>query len=428
MMRTLLQTSLSSILLLAALQANANLVIMDRIVAVVDEDVILESELLERINTLKAQLTQPNQLPADEVLRKQIIERLIVESLQLQMAQRVGVRISDEELNEALQAIAEQNKMTLAQFRAVLEKDGIAYGDMRTQVEREIMIARVQQGMMRNRIEISEQEIKTFLASEMGEVMTADEYRMAHILVPLPEDAAAAEIAEAQAQAEDLIRQIAAGANFQSLAVSHSAGSNALEGGDLGWRKIAQLPSMFADTAKTMVAGDVRGPIQSGSGFHLIKLLETRGAKAEGQIAQSQVRHVLIQPSEIRSDEEALEMAESLREEVVNGRAFDEIAKLYSDDPGSALSGGDLGWARAGTYVAEFEVQLQGSELNVLSPVFKSEHGYHFLEVTGRRIEDFSDRFRMSQAENYLRNQRFDEELQNWIREIRDDAFVEIRI
>ena len=155
MMRTLLQTSLSSILLLAALQANANLVIMDRIVAVVDEDVILESELLERINTLKAQLTQPNQLPADEVLRKQIIERLIVESLQLQMAQRVGVRISDEELNEALQAIAEQNKMTLAQFRAVLEKDGIAYGDMRTQVEREIMIARVQQGMMRNRIEIS---------------------------------------------------------------------------------------------------------------------------------------------------------------------------------------------------------------------------------------------------------------------------------
>ena len=157
-------------------------------------------------------------------------------------------------------------------------------------------------------------------------------------------------------------------------------------------------------------------------------MLETRGAQAEGQIAQSQVRHVLIQPSEIRTDEEAQEMAESLREEVANGRAFDEIAKLYSDDPGSALSGGDLGWARAGTYVPAFEAQLQSRELDTLSPVFKSEHGYHFLEVTGRRIEDFSDRFRMGQAENYLRNQRFDEELQNWIREIRDDAFVEIRI
>ncbi|MDB9867902.1 peptidylprolyl isomerase [Pseudomonadales bacterium] len=427
-MRTLIQTMLAGILLAASLQVSANLVIMDSIVAVVDEDVILQSEMQERIDTLKAQITDASQLPPDDVLRQQIVERLIVESLQLQMADRAGVRISDEEINEALQGVAEQNKMSVAQFRAAIEKDGISYASMRRQIEREMMIARVQQGMMRNRIEISEQEIKNFLASELGAVMTADEYRIAHILIPLPEDASATQIAEIQTDAEDLLKQLAEGADFSALAVGHSAGQNALSGGDLGWRKIAQLPSMFADTAKTMVAGDVRGPIQSGSGFHLIKLLETRGAQAEGQIAQSQVRHVLIQPSEIRTDEEALEMAESLREEVANGRAFDEIAKLYSDDPGSALSGGDLGWARAGTYVPAFEALLQSSELDALSPVFKSQHGYHFLEVTGRRIEDFSDRFRMGQAENYLRNQRFDEELQNWIREIRDDAFVEIRI
>lgn len=427
-MRTLIQTMLAGILLAASLQVSANLVIMDSIVAVVDEDVILQSEMQERIDTLKAQITDASQLPPDDILREQIVERLIVESLQLQMAERAGVRINDEEINEALQGIAEQNRMSVAQFRAAIEKDGISYASMRRQIEREMMIARVQQGMMRNRIEISEQEIKNFLASELGAVMTADEYRIAHILVPLPEDASATQIAKIQADAEDLLKQVAEGADFSALAVGHSAGQNALSGGDLGWRKIAQLPSMFAATAETMVAGDVRGPIQSGSGFHLIKLLETRGARAEGQIAQSQVRHVLIQPSEIRTDEEALEMAESLREEVANGRAFDEIAKLYSDDPGSALSGGDLGWARAGTYVPTFEAQLQSSELDALSPVFKSQHGYHFLEVTGRRIEDFSDRFRMGQAENYLRNQRFDEELQNWIREIRDDAFVEIRI
>ena len=427
-MRTLIQTTLTGLLLAASLQVGASLVIMDKIVAVVDEDVILESEMLERIKTLKAQMAETSQLPPEDVLRKQVVERLIVESLQLQMADRAGVRINDEELTEALQAIAAQNNMNLAQFRMAIEKDGIAYADMRGQIEREMMMARVQKGMMRSRIEISEQEIKNFLASELGETITADEYRMAHILIPLPEDATAAQTTQAQAEADDLIKQLDAGADFRSLAVGHSAGQNALEGGDLGWRKIAQLPSMFADTAKTMLAGDVRGPIQSGSGFHLIKLLETRGAKAEGQIAQTQVRHVLIQPSEIRTDAEAKEMAESLREEVAAGRAFDEIAKLYSDDPGSALSGGDLGWTRAGTYVPAFEAQLQSGELNVLSPVFKSEHGYHFLEVTGRRIEDFSDRFRMGQAENYLRNQRFDEELQNWIREIRDDAFVEIRI
>ena len=172
----------------------------------------------------------------------------------------------------------------------------------------------------------------------------------------------------------------------------------------------------------------VRGPIKSGSGYHIIKLLEKRGAKAEGQVAQTEIRHVLIQTSEIRTEQEAREFAESLREEVINGREFAELAKLHSDDPGSALSGGDLGWNRAGTFVDEFEAHVIRAEINELSPVFQTMHGFHFLEVTGRRVEDFSERFRMGQAENFLRNQKFDEELENWIREIREDAFVEIRI
>ena len=276
---------------------------------------------------------------------------------------------------------------------------------------------------------MSEQEIKDFLASEVGQVVTADEYRLAHILLPLPEDADAREQRAVRDQAEDILRQIdEEGADFQSLAVQKSAGQNALDGGDLGWRKAVQLPTMFSDVAQEMEIGDVRGPIKSGSGYHLVKLLQKRGAKAEGQVEQTRARHILIKPSEIRTDQEAYELAQTLRDEVIDGRDFDELAKLHSDDPGSALAGGDLGWARSGTFVPEFERQMGLLEPGEISEVFRTVHGYHFLEVTGRRVEDFSERFRMGQAENYLRNQKFDEELENWIRELREDAFVELRI
>lgn len=413
-----------------AAHAQAKLVILDKIAAVVDEDVVLQSEVEQRLQAVKAQLqsTPRGQLPPEDVLRKQILERLIVESLQLQMAERAGVRISDEELNEAMRRIAAQNQMTLEQFRRAIEADGISYVEMREQIRREIAITRVQQGVMRNRIQISEQEIKDFLSSEVGQVVTADEYRLAHILLPIPEEATAEEIRSVRDEAERVLSRVEAGEDFQSLAVEKSAGQNALEGGDLGWRKVVQLPTIFSDIAPKMAIGEVRGPIKSGSGFHLIKLLQKRGAQAEGQVEQTRVRHVLIQPSEIRSEQEARELAETLHEEVTEGRDFEEVAKLYSDDPGSALSGGDLGWNRAGTFVPEFEAQMNRMDIDELSPVFRTQHGYHFLQVTGRRVEDFSDRFKMGQAENFLRNQKFDEELETWIREIREDAFVEIRI
>ncbi len=185
---------------------------------------------------------------------------------------------------------------------------------------------------------------------------------------------------------------------------------------------------MFADVAQEMIVGEIRGPIKSGSGFHLVKLMEKRGAKAEGQVAQTRARHVLVKPSEIRSDGEARELAKNLRSEVINGKDFEEIAKLHSEDPGSALSGGDLGWTAAGIFVPEFEAMMNSIEPSIVSPVFKTSHGYHFLEVTGRRIEDFSEQFQRNMAENYLRNQKFDEELASWLREMRDEAFVDIRI
>ena len=409
--------------------AQASLVILDKIIAVVDENVIMQSELDIRRKAVQSQLSGSNQqMPPDDVLNQQIVERLIIESLQLQMADRAGVRISDEELNEAMLSIAEQNQLSLCQFQQEIEKDGISYVDMRDQVRREISISRVQQGIMRRRIQISEQEIMTFLESELGGVVTADEYRLAHILLPFPEDPNSKVIQTVKDDAIDLIERINNGEDFNSLAVTRSAAPDALEFGDLGWRKAAQLPTMFSDVAPTMQQGEVKGPIKSGSGYHVIKLLEKRGATAEGQVAQTQARHVLITPSEIRTDQESKELSQSLRQEITKGRPFDEIAKLHSDDPGSALSGGDLGWNRAGVFVPEFEYHIKNTPMDEISEVFRTEHGYHFLEVTGRRIEDFSERFKMGQAENFLRSQKFEEELQNWIREIREDAFVEIRI
>lgn len=423
--------ALALAIIINPLPASAAAEVLDRIIAVVDEDVVLQSELDQRMRAVKAQLENAprGQVPPEDVLKEQIIDRLVVESLQLQMAERAGVRISDEELNEALRGVAGQNNMTLAQFQQAIERDGISYVQMRDQIRREIAITRVQQGVMRNRIQISEQELKDFLASELGQVVTADEYRLAHILLPLADDASASEIRRVRDEAEEILRMIEEeDADFQSLAVQKSAGQNALEGGDLGWRKAVQLPTMFSDVAQEMEIGDVRGPIKSGSGFHLVKLLQKRGAQAEGQVEQTQVRHVLIQPSEILTDQEAFELAQTLREEIIDGRSFDEIAKLHSDDPGSALAGGDLGWNRAGTFVPEFERQMNMASEGEISEVFRTVHGYHFLEVTGRRVEDFSEQFRMGQAESFLRNQKFDEELENWIREMREDAFVEVRI
>ena len=418
------------LLLTLSWQCYPALVLLDRVAVIVDEDVIMQSEIDERLLTIKSQINaQPGaKAPPARVLEEQIIERLILESLQLQTADRAGIRISDDELNNALSSIAAQNQMDLPQFRMALAKDGVSWAQMREQVRREFAISRVQQGIMRRRIQITEQEVQNFLATELGESVTADEYRLGHILLDLPSSPTPENIRVARDKAEILADRLKGGEDFGSLAIEFSKGQNALDGGDMGWRKPAQLPSIFSDLVEEMQTGEIKGPIKSGRGFHLIKLMQKRGARAEGMVAQTEVRHILIKPNEIRTSRESFELALSLREEILGGRDFAEVAKLYSDDPGSALSGGNLGWTRTGVFVPKFEATMQSAKLNEISSVFETEHGFHFLEVTGRRMEDFSDRFRMGQAENYLRNQKFDEELDNWLREIRDEAFVEIKI
>ena len=412
---------------LLPLLAQSATTIIDRIAIVVDEDVIMQSELEERFKAVKSQISSQRnaRMPSDDVLNKQIEEQMIIESLQLQRAERAGIRISDEEINNTLAQIAKENNLSLNEFRSALTADGISWSGMRSRVSRELKINRLQQGIMRRRIQVSDQEIKNFLSSELGSNLTADQYRLGHILISIPENASKNDLRTARSQANSIFSKIEEGDDFRALAIEFSSGQNALEGGDLGWRKAAQLPTIFSDLADDMDVGETKSPIKSGRGFHILKLLDKRGASTEGKIAQTRVRHVLVQPNEIRSENEANDLALSLRNEIVEGRDFAEIAKLYSDDPGSALSGGDLGWSRKGVFVPEFEKVMAESEKNKLSSVFKTVHGYHFLEVTDRRIEDFSERYRMSQAENFLRNQRFDQELNNWLREIREDAFIE---
>ena len=409
------------------LLAQSATTIIDRIAIVVDEDVIMQSELEERFEAVRSQISsQKNaRMPSDDVLNKQIEEQMIIESLQLQRAERAGIRISDEEINNTLAQIAKENNLSLNEFKDALTVDGISWSGMRSRVSRELKINRLQQGIMRRRIQVSDQEIKNFLSSELGSNLTADQYRLGHILIPIPENPSNNDLKTASSQANSIFSKIKEGDDFRALAIEFSSGQNSLEGGDLGWRKAAQLPTIFSELVHNMEIGETRSPIRSGRGFHILKLFNKRGASTEGKIAQTRVRHVLVQPNEIRSENEANDLALSLRNEVIEGRDFEEIAKLYSDDPGSALSGGDLGWSRKGIFVPEFEKIMGDSEINELSSVFKSVHGYHFLEVTGRRIEDFSERYRMSQAENFLRNQRFDQELSNWLREIREDAFIE---
>ncbi|MBT3426907.1 MAG: molecular chaperone SurA [Gammaproteobacteria bacterium] len=421
-------TGLLLYLVILSSTSQAAPVVLDKIAAIVDNEIIMVSELESRKTSIKAQLTDPMRIPSDEILTNQIIERLVIESLQMQMARRAGVRVSDGELNEAMNKIAAQNNLSLQEFSEVLVADGISYNSMREQVQKEIMISRVQQGIMRNRIEITDQAIDNFLGSELGQSITADEYRFAHILMAVPSGADSEVIKQIRQQARDTLEEINAGADFQKLAMERSSGQNALKGGDLGWRKPDQLPSMFADIAETMKLGEVKGPIQSGSGFHIIKLEESRGARSNGFIDQTRTRHVLIKTTEIRTLEEAKELAMSLRDEIMEGREFGEVARLYSDDPGSALNGGDLGWSRAGEFVGAFEETVSNSEIDEVSGVFETAFGFHFLEVTGRRTEDFSNEFMRTQAENYLRSQMVDEELENWTRELREDAFVEIRI
>lgn len=402
---------------------------LDRVVAIVDNDVIMHSQLQQRLDEVRQSLARRGgELPPGDALAAQVLERLIVENLQLQLGERSGIRIGDEELNQALATIAQRNNLSLEQFRATLARDGLSYEDAREQVRRELVISRVRQRRVAERVQVSEQEVQNFLASDLGKLQLGEEYRLANILVPLAEGASPADIQRAEQRARDLYAQLQRGADFARLAVANSASENALDGGEIGWRKAAQLPPPFDAMLGQMRVGEVSEPLRTPPGFILLKLLDKRGGEQGVVREEVRVRHILLKPSEIRSDAETRELAARLYQRLRDGEDFATLAKSFSEDPGSALNGGELNWIDPNALVPEFREVMAASRIGELSQPFRSPFGWHVLEVLDRRSSDASGEAREQQALNLLRNRKYEEELQNWLRQIRDEAYVETRL
>ncbi|MDG9926106.1 MULTISPECIES: peptidylprolyl isomerase [unclassified Pseudomonas] len=408
--------------------AQAQLQSIDRVVAIVDNDVIMYSQLDQRLREVEQTIgKRGGQLPPQDVLQQQVLERLIVENLQLQIGDRSGIRITDEELNQAMEGIAQRNRLNLDQFRAALARDGLSYDEAREQVRREMVISRVRQRRVAERIQVTDQEVQNFLSSDLGEMQLSEEFRLANILIPVQEAASPDEIRAAAQKTSEVYDKLRAGADFAQTAMSSSASENALEGGEIGWRKAAQLPPAFAEMIRTLSVGDITEPVRTPGGFMIVKLLDKRGGDTQVR-DEVHVRHILIKPNEVRSEEETRRLVERLYQRIVAGEDFATLAKNFSEDPGSALNGGDLNWIDPNTLVPEFREVMAKTPSGQLSEPFKSPYGWHVLEVLGRRATDSSEQYREQQAMNVLRNRKYDEELQAWLRQIRDEAYVEIKL
>lgn len=398
---------------------------LDSVVAIVEDDIILSSELRDRLAMLIDSLERAGrELPPEEVLIRETLDRLVLESIQMQMGQRAGVRISDAQLNSALNRIASQANLDLDQFRMALEAEGKSYLQMREDVRQELIIQRVQGGNVNQRIQISEQEIDNYLESEEGRAMLAEEYHLVHALLPVTEDASPAQIEQMKLYVEGLRSRIEAGEAFD-VVIAGSGGEYTFTGGDLGWRKQGDLPSLFAELAPQMEIGQTSEVIRSPSGYHLIFLAEKRGGSMV--IEQTLVRHILLKPSAIRSDEETQETAADLRQQIIDGADFVVLAREYSEDIGSAQEGGELGWTSPGQMVPAFQNVMDSTAIDAISAPFQSEYGWHILQVEERRQEDVSNIVVRNRAKDILHQRKFQEELDVWLRKIRDEAFVDIK-
>ena len=403
---------------------------LDRIVAVVNDDVIAWSELEARLRRVREQLRQSGTTPPPpHTLHRQVLERLILTRLQLQIARDSGIRIDDDRLNRTLLRIAQQNELTLREFRDTLERDGYEFAKFREEIREEIMISEVRKRQVENQINISQRDVDDHLSTMEHRGVETDRhrYRIGHILIAVPDGASSGEIAEAHARAGRILDEIRAGADFASMAVTHSDGQQALDGGDLGWRQASDLPTMFGDAIVRLEVGDVTEPIRSASGFHLVKLIDKRGSERQ-MVRQTRARHILLALDELTDDTAARRQLSALRERIVNGQDFGELARIHSDDSGSAPRGGELGWIDPGNTVPVFERMMDSLEPDGLSEPFKSQYGWHLVQVLERRERDATETSRRAEALRTLRARRIEENTQAWLRRVRDEAYVEYRL
>lgn len=414
--------------LLLALPSHGEVRLLDTVAAVVDDDVVMVSELNERVDTIIARISQSGtEPPPRETLVNQVLERLIQERIQIAMALRAGLKISDEELNKAVARIAQQQGMSAEQFIEQARSNGLPIHMIKEQIMMEMMISQIQQNQVNSRIFISQQEIDNFLASEEAQMWNSPEVLLGHILLPLSPASSPDEIEAAASKARTILEQLGEGTDFRQLAITYSGDQSALNGGDIGWRRTSQLPEVFIPVVGNMEPGQVSEVIRSDAGMHILKLYERRGAERQ-LVTQNFVRHILLKPNAIRDENVTRSEIQKLADEIRAGADFAAMAKEHSEDIGSALNGGELGWSVPGRFVPQFESVMNDIPLNVVSEPFQTQFGWHILQVTERRNQDFSDEIKRAQAENILRQRKFDEELQIWLQEIRDKAFVEIKI
>lgn len=400
---------------------------LDRIVAVVNDDVLLESELNEMEQTVRQQLQQRNQqIPSSNILRRQVLERLIVQRIQVQRAAEMGVRVDDDALNAAMGQIAQNNNMTLRQFRDAIEADGYSFGSFRESIREEMLISRLRKGQVEDAITVSDREVENFLATQSIQGNQETSFRLQHILIALPDPASPEEVQEAKARLAEIKKLLADGGDFAEVAAGYSDGQNALEGGDLGWRAQGELPSLFAGVAPQLAVGEVSDEIRNASGFHLVKLADKRSEESH-MVKQTKASHILIQTNELVTDDDARNRLEQLRERIVNGEDFAELARAHSDDTGSAIEGGSLGWTSPGVMVPEFEEVMERLAEGEVSEVFQSRFGWHMIKLEERREQDMAEEFNRNTAREQIRQRKIEEELESWLRALRDEAYVEYR-
>ncbi len=401
---------------------------IDRIVAVVNDDVIVHSELQTRLRAVIDQLQNAGvPTPPEDVLKKQVLEQLILDRLQLQLAEGTGIRVDDETLNRQIADIARQNQLSLREFRDILQRDGYDFAAFREEIRNELIKSRVQQRQVQDRVQITERDIDNFIATQAKQGSNIPEYRVGHILIAVPDGASPEQLAEAKQRAEDIVERLRDGANFGRIAAAESDGRQALEGGDLGWRKAGALPTMFEKVVPELEKGEISEIIRSSSGFHVLKLLDVRGA-GRLVIEQTNARHILIKTNEIVSSADARSRLRVLRSRVQNGADFAELARASSDDPGSAVKGGDLGWLSPGDTIPAFEKTMDALAVGEISEPFETQFGWHIVQVLGRRDRDSTEEVQRAKAAEQLRNRKVDEELQAWFRQIRDEAYIEYRL
>jgi peptidyl-prolyl cis-trans isomerase SurA len=400
---------------------------MDRIIAVVDQSVITEREMLNRMESVKAQMIKKGvEVPPDEVLQKQILERLIVDSLQLQLAAQTGIKVEDAQLDKTIERIAEQNNLTLPAFKKALEEDGTQFYKFREDIRNDIILARLRERDVDNKVNISEAEIDNYLTTQEKEG-DLDEFNISQILVRLPEDSSPEDIQKARARTEQITKALAEGMSFEKASANFSDAPNALDGGGLGWRSGQQMPAQFLELVKTLQPGGVSRPIRSGTGVHILKLNDRRAGASTLIVEQTHVRHILLKPNEVLSDKEAKQKIDGIKERIDHGTPFQDMARQYSDD-GSASSGGDLGWISPGDTVPVFEKTMAELAVNEVSAPIRSQFGWHIIQVLERRKQDMSKESKRLKARQEIRARKAEESYNDWIHELRDKAFVEMRL